>query len=130
VFPAAPHPVTRHRQLQVLAFEVVSTQRLSDDAGKAAKLAGRGVRRAFAIDLRRGAGPSRTCLPRVDARVLAADFRSDPLGPHQRHRRRHRADDQRDQHERPRHAAAAQVQGEIPELKPHHAEHAARQRDP
>ena len=53
VFPAAPHPVTGHRQLQVLAFEVVSTQRISDAARKAAKLAGRGVRRVFAIDLQR-----------------------------------------------------------------------------
>jgi len=53
VFPAAPHPVTGRRQLQHLAFEVVSTQRMVDAGGKAAKLAGRGVRRVFAIDLQR-----------------------------------------------------------------------------
>ena len=51
VFPAAPHPVTGRRQLQQLAFEVVSTQRLAGAAGKAAKLAGRGVRRVFAVDV-------------------------------------------------------------------------------
>jgi len=53
VFPAAPHPVTGRRQLQQLAFEVVSTQRIVDAGGKAAKLAGRGVCRVFAIDLER-----------------------------------------------------------------------------
>jgi Uma2 family endonuclease len=54
VFPRAPHPVTGRRQLEQLAFEVVSTQSLSYAGRKASKLAGRGVRRVFAIDIARG----------------------------------------------------------------------------
>jgi Uma2 family endonuclease len=53
VFPRARDPRTGGRQLEQLAFEVVSTQSLSDAGGKAAKLAGRGVRRVFALDLER-----------------------------------------------------------------------------
>jgi Uma2 family endonuclease len=53
VFPRAPHPKTGGRQLEQLAFEIVSTQSMSDATAKAAKLAGRGVRRVFAIDLTR-----------------------------------------------------------------------------
>jgi Uma2 family endonuclease len=49
-----PHdPETGKRRLQQLAFEVVSTQSLGNAARKAAKLAGRGVRRVFAIDVER-----------------------------------------------------------------------------
>jgi Uma2 family endonuclease len=54
VFPRAPHPVTGRRQLEHLAFEVVSTQSLVRAGRKAAKLIGRGVRRVFAIDVERG----------------------------------------------------------------------------
>ncbi|HEU4730902.1 MAG TPA: Uma2 family endonuclease, partial [Kofleriaceae bacterium] len=53
VFPSAPDPVTGKRQLQHLAFEVVSTQSLGYAGRKAAQLAGRGVRRVFAIDVER-----------------------------------------------------------------------------
>jgi hypothetical protein len=51
VFPAAPDPVTGGRQLEHLAFEVVSTQTLRNAAYKADQLVGRGVRRVFAIDV-------------------------------------------------------------------------------
>lgn len=53
VFPRAPHPVTGGRQLEHLVFEIVSTQAMSLASRKAAKLAERGVRRLFAIDLDR-----------------------------------------------------------------------------
>jgi hypothetical protein len=53
VFPSAPHPETGRRQLEQLAFEVVSTQSLGNAGQKAAKLIGRGVRRVFAIDVER-----------------------------------------------------------------------------
>jgi hypothetical protein len=51
VYPADPHPQTGRRQLDELSFEVVSTQRMSLAEKKAAKLAARGVRRVFAIDV-------------------------------------------------------------------------------
>lgn len=53
VYPAAPNPATGGRQLEHLAFEIVSTQSLRRAGRKAAKLAGRGVRRVFAIDIKR-----------------------------------------------------------------------------
>jgi len=53
VYPRARHPVTGKRQLAQLVFEVVSTQTLRNAARKAGKLAARGVRRVFAIDLER-----------------------------------------------------------------------------
>jgi Uma2 family endonuclease len=53
VYPAARNPVTGGRQIEQLAFEIVSTQALGDAGRKAAKLAGRGVRRLFAIDVQR-----------------------------------------------------------------------------
>jgi Uma2 family endonuclease len=53
VYPDAPDPRTGGRQLEQLAFEIVSTQSLGDAAGKAAKLASRGVRRVFAVDVTR-----------------------------------------------------------------------------
>jgi len=53
VFPDAPDPVTAGRQLEQLAFEIVSTQKLGNAGIKAAKLVGRGVRRVFAIDIER-----------------------------------------------------------------------------
>jgi Uma2 family endonuclease len=53
VFPSAPDPSTGGRQLEQLAFEVVSTQSLANAGGKAAQLAARGVRRVFAIDVER-----------------------------------------------------------------------------
>lgn len=54
VFPRAKDPVTGGRRLEQLAFEIVSTESLSHATTKAEKLAGRGVRRVFAIDIRRG----------------------------------------------------------------------------
>ena len=51
VFPRAPDPITGRRQLEHLAFEVVSTQRWRDVSTKARRLAARGVRRVFAIDV-------------------------------------------------------------------------------
>ncbi|HEX7837234.1 MAG TPA: Uma2 family endonuclease [Kofleriaceae bacterium] len=53
VFPFAPDPRTGGRQLEQLAFEVVSTESLSHAGDKAAKLVARGVRRVFAIDIER-----------------------------------------------------------------------------
>ena len=53
VYPAAPHPTTGRRQLAQLCFEVVSTQSLRHAGRKAAKLVQRGVRRVFAIDIKR-----------------------------------------------------------------------------
>jgi hypothetical protein len=53
VSPDAPDPRTGGRQLEQLAFEIVSTQSLGRAAAKAAKLAVRGVRRVFAIDVAR-----------------------------------------------------------------------------
>ncbi len=53
VYPTALDPITGGRQLEHLAFEIVSTQSMSDATTKAADLVGRGVRRVFAIDVRR-----------------------------------------------------------------------------
>jgi len=53
IYPAARDPRTGRRQLEQLAFEVVSTQSIGNAGRKAAKLAGRGVRRVFAIDIER-----------------------------------------------------------------------------
>lgn len=53
VYPRARDPRTGGRQLEHLAFEVVSTETLGHAARKAGKLAGRGVRRVFAIDVER-----------------------------------------------------------------------------
>ena len=53
VYPAAPDPRTGRRQLEQLAFEIVSQQSLGYAGRKAAKLAGRGVRRVFAIHVER-----------------------------------------------------------------------------
>jgi hypothetical protein len=53
LFPSARNPETGGRQLEELAFEVVSTETLNDAARKASKLVGRGVRRVFAIDVAR-----------------------------------------------------------------------------
>src|SRR3954467_6179673 len=53
VYPDAPDPETGGRQLEQLAFEIASTQSLGDAAVNARKLATRGVRRVFAIDVAR-----------------------------------------------------------------------------
>jgi len=53
VFPRARDPVTGGRQIEQLAFEVVSTESLGHAGRKAAKLLARGVRRVFAIDVER-----------------------------------------------------------------------------
>jgi Uma2 family endonuclease len=53
VYPAARDAVTGGRQLEELAFEVVSTERLAHAAKKARALVERGVRRVFAIDVER-----------------------------------------------------------------------------
>lgn len=54
IYPRARNPKTGGRQLEHLAFEIASTEALSHAGRKAAKLVGRGVRRAFAIDVERG----------------------------------------------------------------------------
>jgi Uma2 family endonuclease len=51
VYPSARDPVTRGRQLEELAFEVLATERLGHAGTKAAKLVARGVRRVFAVDV-------------------------------------------------------------------------------
>jgi hypothetical protein len=53
IYPRAVDPVTGGRQIEELAFEIVSKTRLSRATRKAAKLTKRGVRRVFAIDLKR-----------------------------------------------------------------------------
>ncbi len=53
VFPSARDPHTGGRQLEELAFEVLSTERLGHAAKKARALAERGVRKIFAIDVER-----------------------------------------------------------------------------
>jgi Uma2 family endonuclease len=53
VYPDAPDPTTGRRQLEQLVFEIASTQALGNAGRKAAKLAGRGVRRVFAVDVER-----------------------------------------------------------------------------
>jgi hypothetical protein len=53
IYPFARDPVTGGRQLEHLAFEVVSTGSLGRAGRKAAKLIARGVRRVFAIDVER-----------------------------------------------------------------------------
>jgi len=53
VFPLAPDPQTGGRQIEQLAFEVVSTESIGRAGIKAAQLVGRGVRRVFAVDVER-----------------------------------------------------------------------------
>jgi Uma2 family endonuclease len=53
VFPVARDRRTGGRQIEALAFEVVSTERLGHAATKARRLVERGVRRVFAIDVER-----------------------------------------------------------------------------
>jgi Uma2 family endonuclease len=53
VYPAAPDPRTGRRQLEELAFEIASTERLAHAGKKAARLSERGVRRVFALDVGR-----------------------------------------------------------------------------
>ncbi len=53
VYPSARDPRTGGRQLEVLAFEVVSSESLAHAGNKAASLVSRGVRRVFAIDVER-----------------------------------------------------------------------------
>ena len=53
VFPAARDPRTGGRQIEALAFEVLSTERLGHAAKKARALTERGVRQVFAIDVER-----------------------------------------------------------------------------
>jgi len=53
VYPEAPDPRTGGRQLEQLAFEVVSTESMGHASRKARKLTRRGVRRVFAIDVQR-----------------------------------------------------------------------------
>jgi Uma2 family endonuclease len=53
VFPSARSEQTAGRQLEELAFEVLSTERLGHAAVKARALTTRGVRRVFAIDVKR-----------------------------------------------------------------------------
>jgi Putative restriction endonuclease len=53
VYPTARDPRTGGRQLEELAFEIVSTESLTHAGTKARKLVARGVRRVFAVDLER-----------------------------------------------------------------------------
>ena len=53
LYPSARDPRTGGRRLEEIAFEIVSTQSLAHVAGRAAKLAARGVRRVFALDVER-----------------------------------------------------------------------------
>lgn len=53
VFPIARDPETGGRQIEQMAFEIVSTERLGHAAKKARALFRRGVRRIFAIDVER-----------------------------------------------------------------------------
>ncbi|HEX3482727.1 MAG TPA: Uma2 family endonuclease [Kofleriaceae bacterium] len=53
VFPLAPDPQTGRRQIEQLAFEVVSTESIGRAGIKAGQLVARGVRRVFAVDVER-----------------------------------------------------------------------------
>lgn len=53
LFASARNPLTGGRQLEEIAFEVVSSETLAHAGAKAAKLRRRGVRRVFAIDVER-----------------------------------------------------------------------------
>lgn len=53
VYPSARDPATGKRQLEQLAFEVVTSHSMAITTRKAAKLAARGVRRIFAIDVQK-----------------------------------------------------------------------------
>jgi hypothetical protein len=53
VYPRDPDPQTGGRQIEQLAFEVLVSETLGHAAGKAAKLVRRGVRRVFAIEVKR-----------------------------------------------------------------------------
>ena len=53
VFPSARDPETGGRQLEELAFEILSSERVGHAAKKARALSDRGVRRVFAIDVKR-----------------------------------------------------------------------------
>jgi hypothetical protein len=54
VYPTARDPQTGGRRLEEIAFEIASTESLSHARGKAVKLAARGVRRIFVIDVEHG----------------------------------------------------------------------------
>lgn len=56
IYPLARDPSTGGRQLEELAFEVVSTESLAHAGRKATSLIRRGVRRVFAIDVERERG--------------------------------------------------------------------------
>jgi Uma2 family endonuclease len=77
VYPAAPDPETDGRQLEQLAFEIISTQSLGSAATKAVKLTARGVRRVFAIDVERSRvlewSPDRSTWYALDAAGHIAD---------------------------------------------------------
>jgi hypothetical protein len=51
---AGINPTTGERYLEEMVFEVVNTQRLSDVTAKAEELSTRGVRRVFAVFIRKG----------------------------------------------------------------------------
>jgi hypothetical protein len=53
VYPSARNPRSGARQLEELAFEVVSAQSLAHVGQRAARLVARGVRRVFALDVKR-----------------------------------------------------------------------------
>ena len=53
VYPEVRDPETGGRQLEALAFEVLDSQSLGDAGRKARSLVARGVRRVFAVDVRR-----------------------------------------------------------------------------
>jgi Putative restriction endonuclease len=54
IFPSAPDPRTKGRQLEELAFEVASKQALKVPTDKARKLVARGVRRVFCVLVKQG----------------------------------------------------------------------------
>jgi Putative restriction endonuclease len=54
IFPSAPDPRTKGRQLEELAFEVASKQALKVPTDKARKLVARGVRRVFCVLVKKG----------------------------------------------------------------------------
>jgi hypothetical protein len=53
LYPTARDPRTGGRQLEELVFQIASTESLTNAGIKAAKLAARGVRRVFALDVER-----------------------------------------------------------------------------
>ena len=78
VYPEDPDPRSGGRQLEQLAFEVVSKQRFGKATRKAKKLTRRGVRRVFAIDVKQSRMLEWSAARRTWCELDAAGYIVDP----------------------------------------------------